>query len=509
MNHLNLISLLGIFVMIGLAWLVSSHRTKVNWRLVVIGIALQAVFAAVLFQSQNWTFNKQFSDFGEVKTAVEAGNFPVTRLDDVLAKTEFKSFEAASKALEDSQTTEAALTKVITNDNGDIRIATYPNGILFAGVNSFFESINKYVEEGSSFVFRANGSKSDPLELLKTFAFGVLPTVIFFASLMSILYYLGVMQILIKLMSWVMQKTLGTSGPESMAAAANVLVGHTEAPLVVRPFVENMTRSELNALMVGGFATISGSLMAIFVVFSGISAGHLLTASIISAPAALVIAKIMQPETETTAAVTTIEKEPDNAATNVIEAAAIGASDGVQLAINITAMLIAFLALLAMANALLAGFGELVQYLINLVVVTPVDLQWSLNNLFAALFYPLAWIMGIETGDCAIAGELLGKKVVLNEFVAYSEMGDIMAGKVMDAENNPVSISERTEIIMTYALCGFSNFGAIGIQIGGIGPLAPSRRSDLAQLGLRAMFGGMLAACMTACMAGMMYGILR
>ena len=345
--------------------------------------------------------------------------------------------------------------------------------------------------------------------LLRTFAFGVLPTVIFFASLMAVLYHIGVMQVLIRAMAWVMQKTLGTSGPESMAAAANVLVGHTEAPLVIRPYVEGMTRSELNALMVGGFATISGSLMAIFVA-NGISAGHLLTASLISAPAALVIAKILQPETETSQPdKDAIAFEPEDRPTNVIEAAAVGASDGLKLALNITAMLIAFLALLAMVNALVMGIGELLQMIANQFYADPIDIQWSLNGLFAWLFYPLAWVMGIAAEDCGVAGELLGKKVVVNEFIAYNDLSSIINGNVVDADGVTVTLSERSRVILTYALCGFSNFGAIGIQIGGIGPLAPSRRSDLAQLGLRAMFGGMLAACMTACMAGIMYGVLR
>ena len=193
----------------------------------------------------------------------------------------------------------------------------------------------------------------------------------------------------------------------------------------------------------------------------------------------------------------------------MLEAAAIGASDGVKLALNITGMLIAFLALLALLNALLMGLGEVAEVIISPLFSEPVDLQWSLNNLFSALFYPLAWVMGIRPDDCSVAGELLGKKMVVNEFIAYTDMAQILDGKVTDPTGQVVSISDRTEIILTYALCGFSNFGAIGIQIGGIGPLAPSRRSDLAQLGLRAMFGGMLAACMTACMAGMMYGVLR
>jgi CNT family concentrative nucleoside transporter len=513
MGPLNFISLLGIFAMIALAWLVSSHRTKVNWRLVLIGVLLQLAFAAVLFQSQNWTFARGFDNVTAIKTAVSANEFPAEAVDAHFTELDLGSLNSVLASIEDGVKTESEIDSVLRNGDTTIEVPRYTNGILFAGVNAFFAAINDYVSEGSGFVFRANGiaedNPTDAMVLVKTFAFGVLPTVIFFASLMSILYYLGIMQVVIQGMAWVMQKTLGTSGPESLAAAANVLVGHTEAPLVIRPYVQNMTRSELNALMVGGFATISGSLMAIFV-FEGISAGHLLTASIISAPAALVIAKILQPETETPPEVSTVEQDPDHQASNVIEAAAIGASEGVKLAINITAMLIAFLALLAMLNAMIVGSGELVQYLVNLVRKDdPVDLQWSLNNIFAAVFFPLAWIMGIETGDCAIAGELLGKKVVVNEFIAYLDLGAILDGKLTGDNGQPITISKRTEVIMTYALCGFSNFGAIGIQIGGIGPLAPSRRGDLAQLGLRAMFGGMLAACMTACMAGMMYGVLR
>ena len=445
MSHLNLVSLLGIFVMLAMAWSVSSHRTKVNWRLVAAGIVLQAVLAAVLFQSRSWTFNGQFE-----------------------------------------------------------------NGILFAAVDGFFKSILAWVEQGSGFMFGINGLAADdpthPQALLKTFAFGVLPTVIFFAALMSVLYHVGVMQLLIRGMAWVMKKTLGISGPESLAMAANVLVGHTEAPLVIKPYVAGMTRSELNALMVGGFATISGSLMAIFV-SQGISAGHILSASIISAPAAIVIAKILQPEIDTPADVTHSDAASERLATNAIEAAAIGASDGMKLAINIAAMLIAFLAMIAMIDALFGGVGELIQYVLNRTGVSDLDLQWSLSGLFGLVFYPLAWVMGIEARDCALAGDLLGKKMVINEFVAYYEMSGAVI-RPDDAAFAAGSLSERSKVILTYALCGFSNFGAIGIQIGGIGPLAPERRGDLAQLGMRAMFGGMLACCMTACMAGVMYGLL-
>ena len=435
--------------MIVIAWCLSSYRRRVNWRLVAVGVLLQFLLAAILFQSQNWTFGGQFE-----------------------------------------------------------------NGILFAAVDGFFKAILFYVSEGSGFMFGINGLGADdptnPKSLLQTFAFGVLPTVIFFAALMSILYHLGVMQVVIRAMAWVMRKTLGTTGPESLAAAANVLVGHTEAPLVIKPYVASMTRSELNALMVGGFSTISGSLMAIFV-NQGVSAGHILSASIISAPAALVIAKILQPETETPVDVVSSEQKMEKNATNVIEAAAIGASDGMKLAINIAAMLIAFLALIAMFDALIGVIGECAQAIAN-ISGPPIDLQWSLSGLFGIVFYPLAWLMGIEAADCGVSGDLLGKKMVVNEFVAYWEMSQVDvrdAAVATPAAADGASLSDRSKTILTYALCGFSNFGAIGIQIGGIGPLAPERRGELAQLGLRAMFGGMLACCMTACMAGIMYGVLK
>jgi CNT family concentrative nucleoside transporter len=293
------------------------------------------------------------------------------------------------------------------------------------------------------------------------------------------------MQWVVRGMAWIMQKTLGVSGAEALAAAANVLVGHTEAPLVVKPYVATMTRSEMNAMMVSGFATISGSLMAIFATI-GVSAGHLLTASIISAPAALVLAKILQPETETPESVDAVEARMDVGASNVIEAAANGASEGMKLAINIAAMLIGFLALIMFIDILLQAVGGIV------------GAELSLQRIFGVVMWPLAWVMGIENNDCTIAGDLLGRKMVINEFVAYLGLIDSSAD----------SLSERSRVILTYALCGFSNFGAIAIQLGGIGPLAPNRKSDIAQLGLRAMFGGMLACCMTGCVAGLLYGML-
>ena len=452
-SFLNLLSLFGLFAMIGFAWLMSSFRDRVNWRLVIVGIGLQLVLGAVFFNSQSWTFGGRFE-----------------------------------------------------------------NGILFYGFDAFFGLIKDWADAGGQFVFGAYAdapndekfSSVNPLFLLKTFGFGVLPTVIFFASLMSVLYHIGIMEPIVKGIARFMQKFLGTSGSESLAAAANVFVGHTEAPLVVRPYIAGMTRSELNAMMVGGFATITGGLMAIFVNI-GVSAGHLVTASIISAPAALVIAKILQPETEESQTMGTVSVTFEKQSSNVIEAAATGASDGMKLAINIAAMLIAFLALIAMLDTILLGIGELVQLLWNLGKAegdeTAIDLNWSMKGLFGYLFWPFAWLMGIEQKDCMTSGQLLGTKMVVNEFVSYIDFSSIIADMSEKGEAAKVALSDRTQVILTYALCGFSNFGAIGIQIGGIGPLAPNRKSDLAQLGLRAMLGGMLACCMTACVAGMLYGV--
>lgn len=449
----NAISLFGLVVLIGLAVLMSSQRKRIDWRLVALGVGMQLGLGAILFNSQAWTFGGRF-----------------------------------------------------------------PDGILFYGMDAFFGYLMKWTEEGAAFVFRANGLPEEettgPLYLLATFTFGVLPTVIFFASLMSVLYYLGVMRPVVGGMAWVMRRVLGTSGSESLAAAANVFVGHTEAPLVVKPYIAGMTRSELNALMVGGFATITGGLMAVFVA-EGISAGHLVTASIVSAPAALVIAKILQPETEESETLGRVKAEYEQGAGNVIEAAAMGATEGMKLAINIAAMLIAFLALIAMADTLLFGFGELCEWGINRFRSpdAPVQWTWSLAGLFGAVFWPLAWVMGIAIPDCRIAGELLGTKMVVNEFVAYLDLGAILRGERVWVDEagieQVVKIEERTYVILTYALCGFSNFGAIGIQLGGIGAIAPERRGDLAQLGLRAMLGGTLACCMTACVAGIWWGILN
>ena len=365
-------------------------------------------------------------------------------------------------------------------------LRTKPGLAIFDAIGKFFDQMLKFTDAGSEFVFGKQFTEH-------YFAFKVLPTIIFFSCFMSVLYYLGIMQVVVKGMAWVMQKTLGTSGAETLSAAANVFLGQTEAPLVIRPYLPGMTVSELNAVMIGGFANISGGVLAAFAGM-GIDAGHLVTASVISAPASLLIAKIMEPETGQPQTLGTVKMVVPPVGANIIEAAAIGTIDGLKLALNVAAMLIAFMALIAMGDFCVQWIGDQVAHWTGWQWAD----TWSLRNVLATAFAPLAWLLGIPWQDCGHAGELLGTKMLANEFVAYEQLRQWMKS------DSPVKLTERTEIILTYALCGFSNFASIGIQIGGLGGLAPERQSDLARLGLRAMLGGTLATLMTATIAGVL-----
>jgi CNT family concentrative nucleoside transporter len=415
------ISFCGLFVMIGLAWLMSSHKRRFPWRVVLGGLALQLSFAWLI-----------------LKTA--------------------------------------------------------PGRRFFDGVDGVFNKLMDCVDAGSRFVF-GDGFQEH------YFAFRVLPSIIFFAAFMQVLYYVGVMQWIVRGMGWVVQRTLGTTGAESLAAAANIFLGQTEAPLVVKPYVNSMTRSELMAVMVPGFGSTAGGVLIAYKGM-GIDAGHLLTASVLSAPASLLIAKVMLPETEPSKEVGKVEIDMGDSGCNVIEAIAIGTLEGLKLALNVAAMLIAFLALLTMADALIGWAGHALHDLgehERLGWFQPGwTFDWSLSGIFSGLFAPIAWTMGIPWADCPESGQLLGQKMVANEFVAYAQLSEWLKS------DSAVNLSPRTIAIMTYALCGFANFSSIGIQIGGIGGIAPSRQRDLAQLGLRAMLGGALANFMTACIAGML-----
>ncbi|MCH8828163.1 MAG: NupC/NupG family nucleoside CNT transporter [Planctomycetes bacterium] len=398
----QLISLFGLFVMVGFAWLLSSNRRKIDLRIVVVGLLLQFALAYLALRT-------------------EAGEQ------------------------------------------------------FFKGAGVLFTSILACGDAGARFVFGVEFGKKLPEEL---FAFRVLPTIIFFSALMGLLFHLGVIQYVVRCIGWLMQKTLRTSGAESLSAAANIFVGQTEAPFVVKPYLDRMTKSELMAVMVGGFATVAGSVMAAYVKL-GVKPEHLIAASLISAPAALLIAKVLQPEIDTPETAGFIQVKMPKTATNVFDAITTGATDGLKLALNVAAMLIAFLALIQLVNLGLQTINE----------------DWTLSMILGRLFVPFAWLMGIESQDALRVGELIGTKVVANEFLAYVEFQRMVEDGLL---------TERSRIIATYALCGFANFSSIGIQIGGMGAIAPSRKKDLARLGLRAMIGGTLAAFMTACIAGVL-----
>ncbi|HUW20192.1 MAG TPA: nucleoside transporter C-terminal domain-containing protein [Sedimentisphaerales bacterium] len=400
----RIISLLGLVVMALLAWLLSADRKRMNFRLILSGIALQFILALVILR-------------------------------------------------------------------------TSTGQLVFSYARSLITQVVGFSHQGAEFVFGRQlvfGSESMPA----VFAFSVLPTIVFVSSLMAVLFYLGVLQKVVEFMAKVMVYVMDVSGSESLATAANVFLGMAEAPLVIKPYMKTMTRSELMAMMTGGMATISGALLATYASF-GADAGHLLTASIISAPAALVIAKIMIPEAEESLTKGVVKVQIPKEDANVLDAACRGATEGAKLALNVAAVLICFIAFVALLNWLLSLLPRLAE--------EPLTLERILGWCCA----PLAWVMGVEWKDATTVGMLLGKKTILNEFLAYLDLV-----KFKDA------ISPRSFVIATYALCGFANFGSIAIQIGGYSTLVPTRRRDLARLGLRAMVAGSLAAFMTATIAG-------
>ncbi|MFO7894009.1 MAG: nucleoside transporter C-terminal domain-containing protein [Longimicrobiales bacterium] len=436
----RLLSIFGMIAMLGLAWLMSVDRKTIQWRVVIWGMGLQLLFALFI-----------------LKTPVGAA--------------------------------------------------------IFAGLNDVILALLAFTNDGAAFLFGnlvtdtvpvtepGGGAVEYVAQTGASFAFSVLPTIIFFSSLMTVLYHLGIMQAAVKGMAWVMMRTMRTSGAETLSAAGNIFVGQTEAPLLIKPFIERMTMSELNAIMTGGFATVAGGVMAAYVgmlvaYFPDI-AGHLLAASVMSAPAALVVAKLMYPEQEEPVTRTSLKVEVESPDVNVIDAAARGAGDGMTLAFNVGAMLLAFLALIALMNSLLglvAGWIGLEALLQGWGALGP-EQGLTLETLLGWALAPLAWVMGVPWADAVAVGSLLGIKTVANEFVAYLQLQEILAGD---------GLSARAVVITTYALAGFANFSSIAIQIGGIGGIAPSRRSDLSKVGLRAMIGGTLAAFLTATIAGIL-----
>jgi len=403
------ISLIGLAVMLFLAWLLSSDRKNMNYRLILSGIGLQLLFGILIL----WTGPGHWF------------------------------FDTARKAV---------------------------------------MKLTASSDAGAAFLFGPGFREH-------FFAFSVLPTIIFIGAITAILFHLGVLQCIVKIMAWIMVRVMDVSGAESLAAASNVFVGMTEAPLVIRPYLPTMTRSELMAMMTGGMATIAGGVMVAYAQM-GADAGHLLAASIMSAPASLAIAKIILPENDESPTKGVVQVDVPKTDANVLDAACRGAGEGLKLALNVAAMLIAFIAIVAMLNWVLASASSrFCHAFLGYYPENPLSLEMILGWLCA----PLAWVMGVEWQDARSVGMLLGKKVILNEFLAYL---DLVALKD--------SISERSFTIATYALCSFANFGSVAITIGGIGGLVPERRKDFARLGFKAMLGGALAGFMTATIAGIL-----
>ncbi|MEN8374525.1 MAG: nucleoside transporter C-terminal domain-containing protein [Gemmatimonadota bacterium] len=440
-------SVLGLAVLLLIAWGLSNNRSRIPWRVVGWGLGLQLVFALFILKTP-------------------AGEAIFAFLNRVVVKLLGFTADGARFLF------------------GNLVYNNIPVGTGVVGTNIPPSADPGMVANAGAF-----------------FAFNVLPTIIFFSSLMAVLYHLGVMQLVVRGVAWVMMRTMRTSGAETLSAAGNIFVGQTEAPLLIKPFVEKMTMSELNAVMTAGFATVAGGVLAAYVgmlvgFFPDI-AGHLIAASVMSAPAALVVAKIIVPEDGTPETQDSLLVHAESADANVIDAAARGAGDGLRLAANVGAMLLAFVALVFMLNELMAwaagvlGITGLLQSSGALAADAPLTLQVLLGWIFA----PLAWVMGVPWGDATQIGSLMGIKTVLNEFFAFLDLSTLLS--------TGADLSPRSIVIATYALAGFANFSSIAIQIGGIGGIAPSRKSDLAVLGLRAMIGGTIAAFLTATVAGM------
>ena len=350
---------------------------------------------------------------------------------------------------------------------------------LFSYIDKIINRLIGFADKGTEFVFGSQVENVGFHPAFESVAFRLLPTIIFFSALISILYHYGIIQFVIKFFSRVMEKTMRTSGAETLSVSANIFVGQTEAPLMIRPYISGMTKSELVAVMVGGFATAAGGVLAIYAKWlDGIPgiAGHLMSASVMSAPAALVIAKIIYPETEQTESISS-ERKSDQTSVNAMDALGTGTVVGLKLAVNVGAMLISFISIIALLNYFLAIFG------------------FSIESVLGLIFSPLAWTMGIPWNECDTVGSLMGKKIVFTEFVAFSDLKLLIDNQ---------QISEKAAIIASYALCGFANFGSIGIQLGGIGGIAPERRKDIAQLISKAMIGGALASWLTATLAGIL-----
>lgn len=401
--------LLGLVAILGLAYLLSADRSRIDRKVILVGLALQVGFAFLVLNT--------------------------------------------------------------------------PIGLIFQSASAAVNSIIHYAEEGSRFLFGPLGANSKEFGVI--FAFQVLPIIIFVASLFACLYQLGIMQVFVKAMAVAMYRLMGISGAEATCVSASIFMGQTEAPLTIRPFVSRLTQSELFTIMTSGMAHVSGAVMAAYVLIAKVEIQHLLTAVIMTAPATILLAKMIVPETEIPETQGEVKVEVEKPGVNIIDAAARGAGDGLHLALNVGAMLIAFVGLIALVNGLFGWMHSIVPFV-------PASLQTLLGWILA----PVAWLLGVSWKDASAIGNLMGTRLVLNEFIAFAQLGPMKE-----------SLDPKSFVIATYALCGFANLGSIAIQVGGIGALAPERRADLARFGLRAVLAGTLANFMSAAIVGLLLGV--
>ena len=538
---MNFISLFGLLLLLGIAWALSYHKREVNIRPIFWGIGLQLIFALIILREDHWsyigmsllglliiTFLHQKDDSklgGGIQSAMIVCAFSIVigflfyqfssailyimglSLIYMLGNSYLKLHQKSQRYAGSLLLISGIIFLISNNLYGKVIFQEFSNKI------AYFLSLSDY---GAQFLFSnlANsehffpGADAGWPGFGFQFAFKVLPTIVFFGGFMSVLYYLGIMQKVIISMSRFMRWTIGTSGAETLSCSANIFVGQTEAPLLIKPFLQEMTKSEILTVMVGGFATIAGGVLAGYISM-GVPAGHLVAASVMSAPAALVIGKIIYPEKEYSQTAGDVELPDIDVGCNVIEAASNGITDGLKLAVNVGAMLIGFIALIAVLDVILNTLDWFIdgQILKGIYVeyqtsgLSPIEGEFrgyfpgSLKTFFGTILAPLAFMMGVPWEDAMQVGNLLGIKLSLNEFVAFGTLGDYIQNEL---------IGERAIIISTYALCGFANFSSIGIQIGGISAIAPSRKSDVAKVGLKAMLGGALASWLTATIAGIL-----
>ena len=478
----RLSGLFGFFLLLGIAFALSTDRKSIRWKTVFWGITLQLVSALVVLKGE-WLARA----FDWLPLALNHF-FVLIALQLVLLRLFSKRTAAVNPALPRRLLTIIAIQFLL----GLLKFNLVARFFVF--MRDVVAHLIAYSSEGATFVFGPLGAPNGERSVGFILAFQVLPTIIFVASIFAILYYLGLMQAVVKSVSRIMSRFMGSSGAESVSVAASIFMGQTEAPLTIRPFLAEMTRSELMTVMTAGMAHVSGGIMAAYVLVAHVDVVHLLTAVVMTAPGAIMIAKIMVPETETPKTSGEVDIVIPRTDVNLVDAAARGASDGMHLAFNVAAMLIAFMALVALVNGILGilhrgvsswalsgSLGPLASYF-------PENLQ----QILGVVFRPIAWAMGVSWKDSFLVGNLLGTRLVLNELVSFAQLGQIGSG--LDA---------RSFIITTFALCGFANFGSIAIQVGGIGALAPTRRHDLAALGIRAMIAGTIANFLSATIAGM------